>query len=101
MRLKAEESKELPIDSCTHREQRINELPVAKNYQDVASILGDDDDKDYPIFRESGKKDTRVKTIASGKTQRNYSKIKEDRWRQLLKNYCGSDLPFTLLLAII
>ena len=69
-RLQSEQNKELPHDSCDHREQRMSELPVAKNYQDVANILGDEEDKDWPIFRESGKKDTPVKTIASGKTYR-------------------------------
>lgn len=66
LRLQEEESKDFPKPSCDHRERRINGLSPAKSYQDVANILGDEEDKDYPIFRESGKKDTLVKTIATG-----------------------------------
>lgn len=66
LRLLAEEGDDRLADSSTHRHERIDSLPPIKTERDVVRILGDTEDKVYPVFREEGQKDGDIKTIATG-----------------------------------
>lgn len=53
------------IASSEHREACIHKLPPPKTMDEVAAILGDNSDKEFPIYREQAEDDY-VKTIATG-----------------------------------
>ena len=54
------------IESSNHRHQCMNCFPEPKLRQDVINMLGDQSDKEQPIFREMGDDDF-VKTVTVGK----------------------------------
>jgi hypothetical protein len=54
------------MESSNHRHATMNSFPHPATKEDVITILGDQSDKEYPIFRESGVDDY-VKTVAVGK----------------------------------
>ncbi|XP_011629908.1 uncharacterized protein LOC105422297 [Pogonomyrmex barbatus] len=68
LRLKVAEIKKAMLESSISREKTISKYPPIKNRQDVISVLSDQTDKDYRIYREydSAGADDRVKTIATG-----------------------------------
>ena len=52
--------------SSEHRLERVRQLPPPKDAIDIRSILGDTEDKEYPIFRTGSPPDTGVATLATG-----------------------------------
>lgn len=65
MRLQSHEAGD-EITSSDHRHATMSSLPCPYSRGDVINILGDQSDKEYSIFRESGDDDY-VKTAAVGK----------------------------------
>lgn len=51
--------------SSEHRLERVRQLPPPKDAIDIRSILGDTEDKEYPIFRTGSPPDTGVATLAT------------------------------------
>ncbi|KAG8227771.1 hypothetical protein J437_LFUL005778 [Ladona fulva] len=66
LRLKVPEVDGMIITSSDRRHAVMDNAPSPTTKQDVINILGDDSDKEYPIYRE-GKSEDFVKTIATGK----------------------------------
>ena len=62
------------IASSEHREDRINKIAPPVSQKDVAAILGDNNDTEFPIYREKAEDDY-VKTIATGERRH---RIKND-----------------------
>jgi hypothetical protein len=54
------------MESSNHRHATMNSFPQPMTKEDVIAILGDQSDKEYSIFQESGDDDY-VKTVAVGK----------------------------------
>ena len=54
------------MESSNHRHATMNSFPHPTTKEDVIAILGDQSDKEYSIFQESGEDDY-VKTVAVGK----------------------------------
>jgi len=54
------------MESSNHRHATMNRFPHPTTKEDVIAILGDQSDKEYSIFQESGGDDY-VKTVAVGK----------------------------------
>jgi hypothetical protein len=54
------------MESSNHRHAAMNSFPNPTTKEDVIAILGDQSDKEYSIFQESGDDDY-VKTVAVGK----------------------------------
>lgn len=54
------------MESSNHRHATMNRFPCPTTKEDVIAILGDQSDKEYSIFQESGDDDY-VKTVAVGK----------------------------------
>jgi len=54
------------MESSNHRHATMNSFPRPTTKEDVIAILGDQSDKEYSIFQESGDDDY-VKTVAVGK----------------------------------
>jgi hypothetical protein len=52
-------------ESSYHRQSRSDQLPIALSSQAIQNILGDYEDKEYPIFRRGASPDTDVYTICS------------------------------------
>jgi hypothetical protein len=52
--------------SSDHRHATMNSFPRPSSRGDVINMLGDQSDKEYPIFHESGDDDY-AKTVAVGK----------------------------------
>jgi hypothetical protein len=55
------------MTSSDHRHATMKSFSHPGSREDVISILGDQSDKEYPVFQESGDDDY-VKTVAVGKT---------------------------------
>ena len=51
--------------SSEHRLERVRQLPPPKDATDIRSILGDTEDKEYPIFRTGSPPET-MATLATG-----------------------------------
>lgn len=51
--------------STDHRLQRVKELEPPKAIHDLRAILGDTEDRDYPIFRTASPPDS-ADTLATG-----------------------------------
>lgn len=54
------------MTSSDHRHAAMKRFPHPASRKDVINILGDQSNKEYPIFQESGDDDY-VKTVAVGK----------------------------------
>ena len=54
------------MESSNHRHATMNSFPHPTTKDDVIAILGDQSDREYSIFQESGDDDY-VKTVAVGK----------------------------------
>ena len=70
LRLQVPEVEET-MESSKHRHAVMKTLPKPLCRKDVINILGDQSDKEYPIFRVSA-----VKTVAVGKIIIDYYKVK-------------------------
>lgn len=66
LRLKLEEIEGVGMESSTHRHKTIGRHLPPNNVSKIKSILSDQSDPEYPVFRQ-GKKQDFVKTVAVGK----------------------------------
>ena len=54
------------MTSSRRRNKRVRQFATPKNVNDLLIIASDNEDKEYPIFREPCKTD-QMKTVATGK----------------------------------